>query len=275
MISKSFVDQIMTNPSSEFISKKIPLYYQLENILREKIMSGAFPAGSRLPTEIELIRIYGVGRITVRQALAALTKEGLIERKRRRGTFVTERKTKRRQFDERIALTGSLDEIIASEAGATFKVIEMNRIDADPHEAELFGLAAGEPLYRVKRLGLRGDSPNNLTLDYLPVEIGDKLTPEELSAGSLLQTLETRFGLKLKSAAQRITAALADPYLAKLLDVRVGSPMLSIERAVYAGGATPVEFSQTLSGVDLGGYAIRLTRGKSVPQEKKTSKRKR
>ncbi|HEY7180537.1 MAG TPA: GntR family transcriptional regulator [Blastocatellia bacterium] len=273
MISKSFVDQIMTNPSSEFISKKIPLYYQLENILREKIMSGAFPAGSRLPTEIELIRIYGVGRITVRQALAALTKEGLIERKRRRGTFVTERKTRRRSFEERIDLTGSLDEIIASEAGATFKVIEMNRIDADPHEAELFGLAAGEPLYRVKRLGMRGGAPHNLTLDYLPVEIGETLTPEELSAGSLLQTLETRFGLKLKSATQRITAALADPYLAKLLDVRVGSPMLSIERAVYAGGAMPVEFSQMLSGADIDSYAIRLTRGKAVPQGKKSGKR--
>src|SRR5215467_11412348 len=223
MISKFFADQIMTNPSSEFVSKKIPLYYQLENILREKIMSGAFPAGSRLPTEIELIRIYGVGRIMVRQALAALTKEGLIERKRRRGTFVTERKTRRRPFEERIDLTGSLDEIIASEASATFKVIEMNRIDADPHEAELFGLAAGEPLYRVKRLGLRGGAPHNLTLNFLPVEIGETLTQEDLRAGSLLQILEARFGLNLKSATQRITAALADPYIARLLDARVGS----------------------------------------------------
>jgi hypothetical protein len=51
--------------------------------------------------------------------------------------------------------------------------------------------------------------------------------------------------------------------------------MLSIERAVYAGGDTPVEFSQTLSNADLDGYAIRLTRGKSVPQEKKSRKQKR
>jgi len=211
----------------------------------------------------------------VRHALAALTKEGLIERRRRRGTFVTERKTRRRPFEERIDLTGSLDELIAAEAGAKFKMIEMNRIDADPHEAELFGLGAGEPLYRVKRLGLRDDKPRNLTLNYLPAEIGEKLTPEELSAGSLLQTLETGLGLKLKSATQRITAALADPYLAKLLDVRVGSPMLSIERVVYAGAAAPVEFSQTLLSAELDGYAIRLTRGKSAPQEKKGVKRKR
>jgi GntR family transcriptional regulator len=265
----------MAKISSEFVTKKIPLYYQLENILREKITSGYFAAGARLPTEAELIRLYGVGRITVRQALAALAKDGLIERKRRRGTFVTERKVGGRPFEERIDLTGSLDEVIAAEAGATFKVIEMNRVEADPQEAELFGLGAGEPLYRVKRLGLREDKPRNLTIDYLPAEIGEKLTPEELSAGSLLQTLETRFGLKLKIATQRITAALADPYLAKLLDVRVGSPMLSIERAIFAGGAAPVEFSQTLSAVDLDGYAIRLTRGRAAPQGTKGGKRKR
>ncbi len=265
----------MTKPSSEFVTRKIPLYYQLENILREKIMSGVFAAGSRLPTEIELIRLYGVGRITVRQALAALAKDGLIERRRRRGTFVTERKTRRHAFEGRIDLTGSLDEIITAEAGAKFKVIEMNRVEADPQEAELFGLGAGEPLYRVKRLGLRDGKPHNLTLDYLPADIGEKLAPEDLSAGALLQTLETRFGLKLKSATQRITAALADPYLAKLLDLRVGSPMLSIERAVYAGAAAPVEFSQSLFAADLEGYAIRLTRGKAAPQGTKSSKLKR
>jgi GntR family transcriptional regulator len=275
MTSKSFVDQIMPKPSSEFVTKKIPLYYQLENILREKIMSGVFAAGVRLPTEAELIRLYGVGRITVRQALAALAKDGLIERKRRRGTFVTERKAGRRSFEERVDLTGSLDEVIAAEAGATFKVIEMNRVEADPQEAELFGLGAGEPLYRVKRLGLREIKPHNLTIDYLPADIGEKLTPEELGAGSLLQTLETRFGLKLKSAALRINAALADPYLAKLLDVRVGSPLLSIERAIYAGGASPVVFSQTLFAADLDGYAIRLTRGRATPQATKSRKRKR
>src|SRR5215470_19050438 len=185
MISISSVDQIMTKPSSEFVTKKIPLYYQLENILREKIMSGVFASGARLPTESELIRQYGVGRITVRHALEALVKDGLIERRRRRGTFVTERKSKRREFEERSDLTGSLDEIIAAEAGRAFKVIEMNRVEADPHEADLLGLGAGEPLYRVKRLSLNDGAACDLTIDYLPAEIGGQLNIEELSAGSL------------------------------------------------------------------------------------------
>lgn len=267
----------MTKPNSEFISKRIPLYYQLENLLREKIMSGAFAVGARLPTESELIRQYGVGRVTVRQALAALAEDGLIERRRRRGTFVTERKTKRRAFEERIDLTGSpgsLDEIIAAGADTPFNVIEMNRVEADPHEAELLGLGAGEPVYRIKRLGMREGKPYSLTLSYLPAEIGEKLALEELSAGSLLQMLETKFGLKLKSVDQRITATLADPYLARLLDVRVGSPLLSIERTVYTDDNLPVEFAHVLYSADLHSYVIRLTRDKGAPQGTKSKKRK-
>jgi len=264
----------MTKPSSEFISKRIPLYYQLENLLREKIMSGAYAVGARLPTENELIRQYGVGRVTVRQALAALAEDGLIERRRRHGTFVTEHKTKRRAFEERVDLTGSLDEIIAAGADTLFKVIEMLRVEADPHEAELLGLGPGESVYRVKRLGLRGNKPYSLTLSYLPAAIGEKLAIEDLSSGSLLQTLETRFGLKLKSANQRITATLADPYLARLLDVRVGSPLLSIERTVYNDDNLPVEFTHVLYSADLHSYGIRLTRNKGASQGTKGKKRK-
>ena len=81
----------MVRPSTAFVSKRIPLYYQLENLLREKILSGAFAPGDRIPTESDLIRRYGVSRITVRQALTALAGEGLIERRQGRGTFVTDR----------------------------------------------------------------------------------------------------------------------------------------------------------------------------------------
>ena len=69
----------MAKPKQPFVSSRIPLYYQLENVLREKITSGAFAADNRLPTEIELIEQFGVSRITVRQALAALADDAAID----------------------------------------------------------------------------------------------------------------------------------------------------------------------------------------------------
>src|SRR5262249_48305790 len=274
MISRPSADQIMTKLSSEFVSKSIPLYYQLENLLRERIMSGAVAAGDRLPTESELIRQYGVGRITVRQALAALAEDGLIERRRGRGTFVTERKTKRRAFEGQIDLTGSLDEIIAARKDMMLKVIEMNRVEADLREAELLGLEPGEAVYRVKRLSMRDGKPFGLTVSCLPAEIGERLTGEDLSLGSLLQTVEARFGLKGMSARQQITATLARPYLAKLLDVPVGAPLLSIERTDYTDEGRPVEFTHGLYGADLYSFVIRLTREKDVPRKTAGKRRK-
>jgi GntR family transcriptional regulator len=250
----------MTKPSTAFVSKHIPLYYQLENLLREKIASGAFAAGDRLPTENDLIRQYGVSRITVRQALTALAEEGLIERRQGRGTFVAGRRTKRRTFSGQTHLTGSLDEVIAMGVDTPVKVIEMHRIEADPHEAELLGLQAGEPVYRIKRLRSREGKPYSFVVNYLPAEIGARLTRDDLSSGALLQLLEKKFGLRLKDAKQQITAALADPYVAGLLDVRVGSALLCIERTVYTTEGKPVEYVHVLYRSDLYSYTVYLTR---------------
>jgi GntR family transcriptional regulator len=267
-------DFFMARPSTAFVSKRIPLYYQLENLLREKINSGAFSPGDRLPTESDLIRQYGVSRITVRQALTALAEEGLIERRQGRGTFVAERKIKRRAFEGQTHLTGSLDEIIAMGLETPVKVLEMNRIEADPHEAELLGLQPGEPVYRIKRMRIRDGKPYSLIVNYLPAEIGARFTKEELSAGSLLQMIEAKFKLRLKDAKQQITAALADPYVAGMLEVRVGSPLLSIERTVYTDEGRPVENVHVLYRTDLYSYQVYLTRdGESGAKKEKVGKR--
>ncbi len=251
----------MARPRSSFVSSRVPLYYQLENLLREKITSGFFVAGDRLPTESELTTQYSVSRITVRQALSALADEGLIERRQGRGTFVAARRTpQRKSFDGTIHLTGSLDELIEMGLETPVKVLAMNRVEADMHEAEILGLKAGEPIYRLKRLRARDGQPYSLIVNYLPAEIGARLTREELGSGALLRLLETKFGLELRDAKQRITAALADPYVAGLLNVRIGSPLLSIERTVFTMDDRPIEYVHTLYRSDLYGYTVYLTR---------------
>jgi len=65
----------------------IPLYIQLADTLREQIRSGEIPAGSKLPSETEMIRQYNLGRLTIREALSILANEGLIEKQHGKGTF--------------------------------------------------------------------------------------------------------------------------------------------------------------------------------------------
>lgn len=261
----------MAKPKTSFVSSRIPLYYQLENVLREKITSGTYAAGEKLPTEIELIEQFGVSRITVRQALAALAEENLIERKQGRGTYIAERKSKKRKFTGTIHLTGSLDELIEMGMETPVKVLEMNLVEADQHEAELLQIKTGVPIYRLKRLRLHENKPYSLILNYLPEDIGARLTMAELSSGALLHTMETKLGLRLHDARQEIRAELADPYVAKLLNVRVGTALLSIERTVYTDERQPVEYVHTLYRSDIYGYSVYLKReadGKKVRSEK-------
>jgi GntR family transcriptional regulator len=259
----------MAKQKTSFVSSRIPLYYQLENVLREKITSGAFTGGERLPTESELIEQYGVSRITVRQALQALSEEGLIDRRQGCGTFVAERKTRKRKFAPLIHLTGSLDELIEMGTDTPVKVLEMNRVQADQHEAELLHLKAGAPIYRLKRLRLDNNKPFGLLINYLPEEIGSRLTFAELSSGMLLQTIESKLGYHLASAHQEIKAELADPYLAQLLGTRVGTALLSIERTVYTDKGIPVEYVHTLYRSDLHGYSMKLVRETKGEKEKR------
>jgi GntR family transcriptional regulator len=263
----------MAKPKTSFVSSRIPLYYQLENVLREKITSGAYAGGERLPTEIELIEEYKVSRITVRQALQALSEDGLIERKQGRGTYVAERKSKKRKFTGTIHLTGSLDELIAMGMETPVKVLEMNRVDADLHEAELLQLKIGTPIYRLKRLRMNENKPFGLIINYLPEEIGSRLTVAELSSGALLHTIESKLGYHLETATQEIKAELADPYVANLLDVRVGTALLSIERTVYTDKGVPVEYVHTLYRSDLYGYSVKLVRERKGKKSKIVSEK--
>jgi GntR family transcriptional regulator len=165
-------------------------------------------------------------------------------------------------------LTGSLDELIEMGMETPVKVLEMNLIDADKHEAELLQLKVGTPIYRLKRLRMNENKPFGLIINYLPEEIGSRLTVAELSSGALLHTIESKLGYTLDNARQEIKAELSDPYVANLLDIRVGTALLSIERTVYTNNGVPVEFVHTLYRSDLYGYSVQLVRDKKGRRSK-------
>lgn len=258
----------MAKKKNGFASSRIPLYYQIENVLREKIASGAFSPGEQLPTESNMIEQFGVSRITIRQALSALASENLIERRQGSGTYVAQRKTRKRKFDGMIHLTGSLDELIEMGLETPVKLLEMNRIEADKHEAALLQVKTGTPVFMLKRLRLHEDTPYSLIVNYLPVEIGDKLTESELNSGAILQSIENKLGYHLHEARQQIKAELADPYVAELLGVRVGSALLSIERTVYSDDGKPVEFVHTLYRSDKYGFSVYLKRDSEIRKKR-------
>ncbi|MEZ5344414.1 MAG: GntR family transcriptional regulator [Pyrinomonadaceae bacterium] len=250
----------MPKRKSLFVDSHIPLYYQLENLLREKINSGAFQPDEKLPTENQIMEDYDVSRITVRQALKALAKDGLIERKQGNGTFIVERKVRKRRFAVKPHLVGSLDGLITMGLDAKVRVLEMNLINAERREAEMLGIKTGAAVYMLKRLRIYKGEPFGLIVNYMPESVGRKLSQKQMNSGALLQSMEVDLGYTLESARQEVYAKLADPFVAEVLKTRVGAPLLTIERTVYTDEKKPIEYVHSVYQSEVYGFSMRFER---------------
>lgn len=255
-------------PPGRFTSLEVPLYYQLAGVLREQILSGRFATGDRIPTEAELVAEYGVSRITVRQALASLEQEGLVRREVGRGTFVTEH----RPFVAELRVEGSLDDLISIGLFTSVKLLSVRTVTANRSDAEMLGLEPGSQLIRCARLRYWHKDPYCHIVVDLPYAIGRRLTKRDYQ-GSILRALEDRLKIRIRDAQQTVRASLADAVLARLLETRIGAPLLSIDRVVMADDGTRVERVRTHYRSDIYSFTVHLHRDRDQRSWKAPTKR--
>jgi GntR family transcriptional regulator len=242
-----------------FKDRSIPLYYQLENILREKIRSGEYGPGDPFPTEDQLVKAYGVSRITVRQALSALEKDGLIARRRGKGSFVTEG---RGQL-EPMKLTGMMEDIINMGVKTKTKIINFGFVPPPKKVAESLRLDEDSKVLRIERLRLIQEAPISYTISYIPADLGKKINIKDLTTHPILNILEKKCKVKIGRGFQIIEATVADSRIASFLDVMTGAPLLKIERTVFDIKNRPVEYISILYRSDRYHYSVELIRKRS------------
>lgn len=236
--------------------KEIPLYYQLETILRKRISIEVFPLDSVFPSEDKLEKEYGVSRITVRRALSALQRDGLIVRKRGKGTFVSGKA----KIVESPKLSGSIEDIISLGLKTRLKVLDISWIE--PPEPVRLSLRCRKnvKVLRIEKIRYIVKNSFSYVLNYLPHEIGCKIPFEEISKKPLLFILEDRLSLQPSIANQTIEATIADAHIANLLEIRVGDPLLKAERIVLDKRERPIEYVSVLYRADRYYYTVNLKR---------------
>jgi GntR family transcriptional regulator len=244
---------------SVFASSQVPLYYQLASLLRNKISSGEFGVGAKIPTEAELVADYGVSRITVRQALRSLEEEGLIRREAGRGTFVNDPKA----FTGTLQLDGSLDDLMSMGLATQVQLLDHKTVSVSGQEAERLDLEAGAKVVRCTRIRFVGDQPYSYIVNDLPYEIGRRIPRSYLKSGSILQFLEQELGILLMSADQSVRATLADAVVAPRLDVPIGAPLLYVDRIVFDEEGRRVERVRTYYRSDIYNFTLHLNRHKA------------
>lgn len=239
-----------------FASDQVPLYYQLATLLRQKIISGEYAAGDQLPTEAELGEAYGVSRITVRQALSGLESEDLIRRQAGKGTFVTEREP----FTGDLELDRSIDDLIAMGLATSVRLLEITEVEPTDAEIEHLGVPAHEPMLECKRLRYYGEQPYCYIVNRMPRDIGDRIEEEHWKRGSVLKYIDEELGIPLRLARQRLRAVLADPHLARWLEVRIGAPLLRVDYLILSDDGRPVERAQLYYRSDLYSFTLHFER---------------
>lgn len=234
----------------------LPLYYQIKQILKKCITNGEFQAGEKLPSENELAAKFEVNRLTIRQAISQLIQEGFLTTKRGSGTFLT--KDKKRINSLSIEMTGFMDEIFYQVQKAKTKFAEIENIDPSPYVINKLKLLNNAKVVRIKRVRFLGKETFNYAINYLPQEIGKRITKKELYKKPLLHILEQDFGIKFLEAFQTIEASFANPTVADKLGIALGSPMLFVDRVIYEKGNKPVSLLNIWYRGDLFKYVVRL-----------------
>lgn len=239
--------------------KAIPLYYQIETILRRQILSGELPPGSPLPSEESLGQEFEVSRITVRQALSILQDDGLIVRQRGRGTFVTDKPLS----VDTSRFSGSMEDLIAMGIRTEARILDIQMVDAPAVVRQKLNLEEGAKALRIEKIRLVEGEPFSYLINYLPEKIGKQISAADLSLRPLLMVLEEDLGITADGAVQVIEAAVAEPEWAHLLDVRVGDPLLKVERTVFDSQDLPLEYVWILYRADKYNFTVRLKRKRS------------
>jgi GntR family transcriptional regulator len=248
---------VLTIPASPL---PVPRYHQIYLVLRERLAAGEFAADAPLPGEVALARTFGVSRMTLRAALELLVQEKLIVRQRGRGTFARARQA----ASAPTPMLGLLENLVINGLRTVVKVIELSEAPASGEVAEALRIATGDPVQRAVRLRSYRGSPVSHLTTFVPSSVA-RFSRKELAAKPMLRLLEEA-GVSVAGADQTVSARLSDPAIAPLLNLTLGSPLLSVRRVVYDESGRPVQLLHGLYRPDRYHYRMHLTRaGTDVP----------
>ncbi|TPL85714.1 histidine utilization repressor [Mesorhizobium sp. B2-3-14] len=209
-------------------SETVSLHQRILSDIREKILSGTWAPGHRIPFEHELTAEYKCSRMTVNKALSQLAKAGLIERRRRSGSFV-------RQPQSQAAVLELHDIRIEVEAlGLPYRYERLERLRrrSNVEDRALLGLSAAGSVLAVEGLHFAGERPFALEQRLINLSAVAEARDEEFLEIAAGPWLIGR--VPWSEAEHRIRAVAADETIADVLDIDPGAPCLVVERRTWS-----------------------------------------
>ena len=217
-----------------------PLYQQIKQLILQSLENGEWKPGDTIPSELELAARYRVSQGTVRKAIDELAADNLLVRRQGKGTFVATHAEQQVQYRFLRLQPDNGERPTPGER----QVIDVRRMRAPADVARALGLRASEPVLQVRRVLSFDAKPTILEEVWLPGGPFKGLTQEVLSAhqGAMYALFETRYGVRMVRAEEKIKAVAADAATANHLDTATGTPLLYVERLAYTYNDIPMEW---------------------------------
>lgn len=217
----------------------VPLYRQLVRSVEKKIQDGSFPEGTRIPSEQELMRRFGLSRVTVRQAMEDLFQRNMIVRKQGLGTFV-QRPVMTQEVDD---LFGFYPALLNRGLNPKTRVLSYEFVAADREARERLDLSPGEKVLRFSREYLLEPSLFLIIQMHIPQDLAAKWTRREAVEINSFRLLREKAGIQIQGSSLAIRASLAAGKIGEWLRIAKGSPVLELRRLTYSVGKRPVEYA--------------------------------
>jgi GntR family transcriptional regulator len=236
----------------------IPLYYQIEEWLRGQIASGQLQPGDMLDPEIALSEQLGVSRLTLRQALNNLTNDGLLIRKRAKGTFIAPQRSK--ITFKRDQLMGVTDEVSSEGFSVYSKVLEQVLVPASGLLMQELQLTRRDSVIRIRRLRSIGSEPIVIETTCHPYQLFPDLLHMDLTDKSIYAILEQKYDSRPDEALDSFVASVASKEESQLLQIDDGEPVMRFQRTGYNKDGLPMEFTRSVYRADRYEFVIRYRR---------------
>ena len=243
-------------------SHPVPLYHQFAEAISRLIRNRVLVPGDRLPAERELAELAGMSRMTARQALAQLERNGEIVVRHGIGTFVSSPKV---TYDA-LHLQGFTESAEQDGISVSTSVVRLEIVDASDDIARLLDLDAGAQVVKIVRKRFVDQSPLLFETSFLSADRFSKLIDEDLSNNSLYTLLEQRFGVRLSHAEEAIEAGLAGDE-ADHLDLPAQQPVLVLTGVAF-DGSQPIEAFRSVYLADRVRLTISSTRERGARGER-------
>ncbi|MBC8503804.1 MAG: GntR family transcriptional regulator [Chloroflexi bacterium] len=238
----------------------LPIYYQLREILREKVVSGEWIPGTMIPSERELSEQYEISRMTARQALGELTREGILYREQGKGTFVAERKMQQALT----SLTSFSEDMQTRGKHSGGKVLRLELVTVPVRVLGALEVAPEQKVVLLKRLRMSGGEPIALESCFLHFPDVQELLDENFENSSLYKLLSSKYGIIPTRAQQQVEADLCSPREEELLKIATGAPILRNRRITFDQDGKVFEYTESAYRADRYIFQVELDASKEV-----------